>query len=166
MDLRFFDWKNQANPGYYLSNFSNHAITVNGITYSTVEHYYQAAKFEDVEYQKNIAAQNTPYKAKILANMQLKYQYKWQLPLNKIINEHKMRGVKVRSDWSEIKDIIMYNGLVYKINQNPDVRSYLLQTKPKNLIESSPYDYYLGEGKDKNGLNKLGIMLMTIRNDL
>jgi len=64
----------------YLSNFSRHPITVDGATWPTVEHYFQAMKFpDDPARQERIRRARTPTEAKRIA---------WE------------RGTAVRPDWS------------------------------------------------------------------
>ena len=43
---------------------------------------------------------------------------------------------------------------------------YLLDTKDAELVENSPIDSYWGRGKDWNGENKLGKMLMKLREEI
>jgi ribA/ribD-fused uncharacterized protein len=60
----------------------------------------------------------------------------------------------------------MYNCDLEKFRQNPALRKALLDTGDAKLIESSPYDSYWGEGKDKKGLNHLGTILERVRNKI
>ena len=49
---------------------------------------------------------------------------------------------------------------------NPQLRSLLLSTKNRMLVEDSPYDRYWGGGRDRKGRNRLGILLMEIRDEI
>ena len=60
----------------------------------------------------------------------------------------------------------MYNCDLEKFRQNPALRKALLDTGDAKLIESSPYDSYWGEGKDKKGFNHLGTILERVRNKI
>jgi len=42
----------------------------------------------------------------------------------------------------------------------------LLDTRPAYLIENSPSDKYWGCGRDGSGQNKLGVLLMQVRDEL
>ena len=57
----------------------------------------------------------------------------------------------------------MYNCCLEKFRQNPVLRKALIDTGDAKLIESSPYDSYWGEGKDKTGFNHLGTILERVR---
>jgi ribA/ribD-fused uncharacterized protein len=70
--IYFYDPKK---PYGQFSNYYASPILIDGITYPTVEHYFQAEKFRgpfatprSLEYAQLIAQQSTPNKAKILAN--------------------------------------------------------------------------------------------------
>ena len=53
-----------------------------------------------------------------------------------------------------------------KYEQNKDLKKLLLSTGNKMLVEASPYDDYWGIGKEFNGENKLGKILMKVREKL
>lgn len=110
-----------------------------------------------------IAEQSTPNKAKILANQQIGGGYKWRTDLNIIINQYK--DIKIRSDWEQIKDELMYKCVKEKFLQNENLKKLLLSTGDSELIENSPYDNYWGKYRGV-GQNKLGIILMKIRDEL
>lgn len=57
--IQFYSTKG---PHGFMSNFSRHAITVDGKTYPTSEHYYQASKYYgvDEEYAEKIRLADTP----------------------------------------------------------------------------------------------------------
>jgi ribA/ribD-fused uncharacterized protein len=76
--------------------------------------------------------------------------------------------------WSLIKDEVMYKACFAKFSQNKDLKSRLLSTKDKTLVEASPFDLYWGAGMSLNdinildssthkGSNKLGFTLMRVR---
>ena len=64
----------------FLSNFYQSNVLYEGITYTTNEHAFQAAKSFDLTDRVNIAAKETPGKAKYAG-----------------------RRVKLRPDWEEVK---------------------------------------------------------------
>jgi ribA/ribD-fused uncharacterized protein len=134
--------KNQ--PFSELSNFAPAAFEVDGIRWPTVEHYFQAQKFEDADYRERIRMAHSPMEAKTLGQT---------------------RKVPIRSDWESVKESVMRRALLLKF-QNPRFRSLLLSTKSRPLIEDSPYDRYWGAGADRKGKNRLGVLLMEIRDEL
>lgn len=56
--------------------------------------------------------------------------------------------------------------LLAKFEQNYDLKIKLLGTGDAILIESSPRDEYWGSGKYNMGKNKLGRLLMEVRDSL
>ncbi len=131
---------------FFLSNFYQSKFYYDGQMWKTVEHFYQAHKATNMGDLMTVANAETPSKAKKLG-----------------------REIKCRDDWEEIKDKIMFTGLQYKFNCHTDLRDKLVDTSPMILIEGNKWhDNYWGvcsceQCKDKEKLNKLGEMLMRIR---
>lgn len=142
MEIKFYGTKNTYGC---FSNFSKHPIKINDKMYKTVEHYFQSRKFKDLEYRRKIRKAENPLIAKRLGGT---------------------RNIKLRSDWEEIKDDVMYKAVYTKFKQHKDIRKILLNTGNSIIIENSPYDYYWGCGKTGIGKNKLGKILMKVRKDL
>ena len=130
------------NPNGYMSNFFQSKFTIEGVTYPTVEHYFQSMKFKGTEFESYIANLKTP---------------------KETAQEGKRRDLPLRKDWESIKEDIMYTGIKEKFTQNSTLRSQLLNTGNNELIENSPYDYYWGIGKNGSVKNRLGILLMKLR---
>lgn len=57
----------------------------------------------------------------------------------------------------------MYHSLFHKFTHNQELKALLLNTKDAVLVENSPHDAYWGVGRNKDGLNRLGKLLMQIR---
>ena len=143
-DTIYFYHKNQ--PYYEFTNFFHAPMTINGIMYSTSEHYFQAHKFWDTNaaVAKLIIAAKTPKEAFDIAQ-----QYKSFVP----------------SDWHNgLKDKIMFFAITQKFIQNPNLKKLLLSTGNKQLVERSPFDNYWGDGGNGTGKNQLGKLLMILRN--
>ena len=132
----------------FLSNFYPSKIDDSYFDYPTVEHYFQAAKTLDLEKRAEIAAADTPGRAKRLG-----------------------RKVKLRLDWEEIKDQVMLEALRKKF-EIPALREKLLATGNKKLIEGNTWhdntwgDCYCERCKDIKGQNRLGKILMQIREEI
>ena len=124
------------------SNFSDHGIELEQLFYPTVEHFYQAQKFENPSYSEKIRCAPTPKDASILG---------------------KSRAEKLKEDWDILKNEIMMLGVQQKFETHHALKELLLSTKNQLLIESSPYDYYWGIGQQGNGFNHLGTLLMRVR---
>jgi hypothetical protein len=132
-----------ANDKYgEFSNFSAHGIEINGHYYSTVEHYYQSEKFIDSKYSEKIRTAQTP---KVAADL------------------GKSRENKIKDDWEIIKDDVMLTGLQKKFDTHHHLKNLLVSTGDLLLVENSPFDNYWGIGKTGAGYNKLGTLLMRIR---
>lgn len=137
-----------ANELYYeLTNFYPSPITINFITYPTVEHYFQSQKFSDINIRKQISMSNTPREAFNLAQ-----------------NYSKQNPQSMHSDWhSSRKYRIMKEALIQKFSQNPTLRKLLIDTGNKVLVEHTDKDAEWGDGGDGSGNNNLGKLLMEVR---
>lgn len=69
----------------------------------------------------------------------------------------------LRPDWENVKEEIMYRGVLRKLTITGDFRQILLSTGDSLLVENSPIDYYWGCGADGSGKNRLGHILMEVR---
>lgn len=59
----------------------------------------------------------------------------------------------------------MMKALRVKFNHNIDLKNKLINTGDVELVEDSPYDYYWGVGRKGTGKNRLGILLMELRQE-
>lgn len=123
------------------SNFSKHAITVNGKLYGTTEHYYQSMKFLDSAIQEQIRMALTPKEAKQIA-----------------YNNSSL----IRKDWENIKYSVMKGALQIKLQQHEKVFDLLMSTGNKEIIENRKTDQVWGIG-DGTGENLLGKCWMELR---
>ena len=79
------------------------------------------------------------------------------------------RQVKLREDWEQVKDDIMYLAVYQKFYQNIDLENKLLNTGIKKLVEGNRWhDNYWGDCachrcKNIKGKNQLGKILMRAR---
>lgn len=128
-----------------LSSFSKHGFELEDKEWPSVEHYFQAMKFEDANYQEKIRLSNTPKQARKLGRSRFK---------------------KIRKDWRNIKTTIMTRAVYTKCHAHPDVKQALLDTDNNKLVENSQYDYYWGCGRDRRGENHYGKVLMRVRHKL
>ena len=127
----------------FLSNFYTVPITHNGKIYPTSEHLYQALKTADVHEQERIRSCPNPGAAK-----------------------KEGKNITIRKDWDEVKEYVMREILKLKFEQNPEVAQKLLSTGNAELIEGNWWhDYYWGMC-DGLGQNKLGELLMELREEL
>jgi hypothetical protein len=127
------------------SNFSPHGVALNDAWWPTVEHFFQAQKFEDEAYRAKIRVARSPKEAKSLGQS---------------------RQMILRADWETVKDDVMRQGVKCKFATHAPIRELLLSTGDEELIENAPGDYYWGCGKNGTGQNKLGLILMEVRAEL
>ncbi len=142
-----------------LSNWYKSAFTYAGIHYSCAEQYmmYQKAMlFDDETVAKQILETDDTYEMKSLGR--LVHHYNDAL-------------------WRKLSYRIMYKGIKAKFLENDDLRKILFSTKDNILAECAPRDYIWGIGMTSDdpeiqdtskwkGSNKLGALLMEVREDL
>lgn len=80
--------------------------------------------------------------------------------------EGRNRQNPLRQDWEEVKDKVMLQALRMKFSQNPEISKELLATGDAILIEHTRNDDYWADGGDGSGKNKLGLLLMQVREEL
>jgi N-glycosidase YbiA len=129
------------------SNFYQAKIEVDGKTYPTSEHYFQAQKYAGVNPEREEQIRNAP-DAKTAAKM------------------GRDRSYPLRADWEAVKDDVMLTALRAKFSQHPKLRETLLATGDEELIEDTSDDYYWGWGTNHTGKNMLGILLMQLRDEI
>jgi ribA/ribD-fused uncharacterized protein len=143
-DIRFY--RTDEVPYGKFSNFAKFPITINDVVWPTSEHYFQAQKFNDLpEYQEQIRKASNGQNA---------------------ANLGRSRQVKLRDDWEAVKEDVMMVALRAKFTQHESLRKLLLETKGKNLIEHTANDSYWADGGDGTGQNRLGVLLMRLRDEL
>lgn len=139
---------------WWLSSFK-----VEKVTYKTAEHWMMAKKaelFQDEEVLEKILQADSPAEAKKLGRDVRNYDDKL---------------------WLENRYEIVKQGNYHKFSQNKDLKTFLLNTKDRVLVEASPVDSIWGIGmasdhKDAlnpekwQGLNLLGFALMEVRDEL
>lgn len=129
------------------SNFAAFPIQLEGKTWPTTEHYFQAQKFiaTDPAWYGAIRKANTPG---IAARM------------------GRDRKRPLRRDWESCKDDVMRRALAAKFEQYADLAALLLSTGDELLVEHTTNDNYWGDGGDGSGKNKLGRLLVELRTRL
>ncbi|MBZ5488168.1 NADAR family protein [Halomonas aquamarina] len=141
------------------SQWYTSAFETDGVTYLTAEHFMMAEKarlFNDSETHEKIIHASNPGKAKAL-------------------------GREIRSFdesvWIEHRFDIVVKANYLKFDQNHDLKTFLLNTGDRVLVEASPVDNIWGVGlavdhpdiENPNrwsGLNLLGFALMEVRDIL
>jgi len=141
--IHFYDLKE---PYGEFSNFYPSPIKLDGYTWPTTEHYFQAQKYvADEKHFQNILHLKSPREA---------FDY---------VRTYKSA---VRSDWQQVKDEIMFKACLAKFQQHDKLKKLLLSTENRTLVEHTKNDSYWGDGGDGSGKNQLGITLMNVRRHL
>lgn len=149
-------WSNEA-P--YSNHFPCEFEDSEGVSFNCAEQYIMAEKaniFGDIYASQKIMHTGDPKEQKRLGG--------------------RVQGYR-ESAWAEKCQEVMHLALTLKFEQNPPLKSMLLATGDKELIEASPTDCYWGIGlpldnpniKDKSkwrGQNMMGKSLMTVREEL
>lgn len=113
----------------------------------SVEHDFQAMKFagpEHAAYRERVRTARGAGHAKDLG---------------------RTRKIPIRADWDEVRDDVMLHALRSKF-AHPKLRAVLLSTGDRLLAEASPSDFYWGLGSTGTGENRLGKLLMQVRDEL
>lgn len=76
------------------------------------------------------------------------------------------RRVPLRADWETVKESIMLEALLAKFKQHASLRSILVESWPRLLVEHTAQDAYWGDAGDGSGQNRLGVCLMRVRHML
>jgi ribA/ribD-fused uncharacterized protein len=130
---------------HFLSNFHSCEVVWDGIVWKHSEGAYQAAKSLDREVRLAMA------------------------DLDAHASKQSGKRVLLRPDWDKVKDGIMLEIVRAKFQQNPDLKGKLLATDDAHLEEGNWWkDRYWGvcPARSGNGLNKLGKILMIVREEL
>ena len=115
---------------------------INGLSYPTCEHAFQAFKTLDVVQHELIRTCPTPGQAKKLG-----------------------RKVLLREGWNDVRDDFMRKFVKLKF-ENPILRELLIMTLDAELIEGNEWhDSYWGVYRGV-GQNRLGVILMNERAEI
>lgn len=129
----------------FLSNFYRSYFVIDGIVYSTVEHFYQSQKMALAEHRDLIINASTAKEAKLLGK--------------------KFAMIK---NWEREKIYIMAIGVYEKFKQNKILKEKLIALDNTKLVEYNVHgDVYWGvDANTGKGLNMLGKILKEVKNIL
>jgi len=125
----------------WLSNFWPCEVVLDGVTYPSTEHAYQAAKLMDPELRERVRWEVRPNDAKRLA-----------------------RSVPARTGWEEMKVGVMLDLLRQKF-RHPKLRAKLLATGDCPIVELNWWKDFFWGVCDGVGQNMLGKLLMQVRDE-
>jgi ribA/ribD-fused uncharacterized protein len=127
------------------SNFAPYPITLKRLLWPTSEHFFQAQKFAGTPHEEELRLVRSPMVAARMG---------------------RSRARPLRPDWDAVKDPIMYEAVHAKFTQHPELGALLLGTGEARIVEHTRRDRYWGDGGDGSGQNKLGQILMRVRDEL
>lgn len=140
----------------FLSNFYPVEVELDGIKYPTVENAFQAAKIQ----KESLELTNS---SRIYSGFNI---------VGPAEAKKMGRKVHIREDWDAVKDGIMYKLVRDKFFNYPELGAKLLSSVGHELKEGNTWhDNYWGDCdcvrcKSTIGQNKLGIILMQVRDEL
>jgi ribA/ribD-fused uncharacterized protein len=143
MTIRFYSTREQ--PYGCFSNFSPHGFELDGKRWPTGEHYFQAQKFAGTEHEEAVRTATSPMVAARMG---------------------RSRHRPLRRDWDLVKDDVMRRGVLRKFETHADLCAILLATCDEPIVENAPRDSYWGCGANGRGQNRLGQILMEVRETL
>lgn len=131
--------------GYYhfLSNFSAAEVWLDGESYPSTEHAYQAAKTDDPDWRRRIQLAPTPNAAKRIG-----------------------RSAPMREGFEEQKVEVMYDLVRQKFRQHGRLAERLLATGDRELVEGNWWGDSFWGVCDGRGENHLGRVLMRVRREM
>ncbi len=140
--IRFYE---TTKPYGCFSNFSRHPLEIDGRSWPTSEHYFQAQKFLDAADVDAVCLAATPFEAARIG---------------------RQRSRSFRPDWDQVRDAVMRRALQEKFRQHADLHAVLCSTRGATLVEHTTNDSYWGDGGDGSGTNMLGVLLQQVRAEL
>jgi hypothetical protein len=142
----------------FLSNFWPATVLIDGQEYPTVEHAYQAAKFD--ARLKSLAQKRDGSSLTVRQLIQ-------QAPMPALAKKlGKAYAVQQDDHWHEIKLATMRMLVAQKFQNHIDLRAQLMATGDAELVEGNWWDDTFWGQVNGVGLNHLGRILMSVREEL
>ena len=142
----------REDPYGFLSNFERTPIVIDGLTYPTVEHYYQSMKVDQKFPALRKWIREAPKASYVKA-------------IGDSLNTHFIMKPYKDPDWEpEKKKIEMKKAITVKFSVYPN-RQLLLDTGTAILHEDNTDDPFWGMG-DGSGESWLGKLLMQVRDEI
>ncbi len=128
------------NQYYFLSNFYPAPVVYRGLKFKNNEAAFQSAKC--IDFRERFCGLNAS-EAKRLG-----------------------RSVRLRPDWEQVKNDVMYEICYCKFSQNPKLGKMLIDTGDAELIEGNTWGDQVWGVCNGKGENRLGKILMRVRSRL
>ncbi|MBW8190870.1 NADAR family protein [Neiella marina] len=127
---------------HLLSSHGLRSFELDGHTWPSIEHYFQAMKFDSDVLRERICQAPT-------AEQAAKIGSRWYR--------------RPKSNWSKIQVVVMTRAVYISAKSHPEVAAAILDTGEKLLVEDDSYDYFWGCGRDRRGENNYGQVIMKVR---
>eukprot|EP00250_Pteridium_aquilinum_P026038 c3215_g2_i1 orf=1-525(-) len=137
-DLHFYN--HRARRYGFMSNFYQAKVLIDGKTWPTTEHYFQAMKFAGVDdaLLERVRAADSPGKAAALGrSKKFRHRKDWN---EGFVDKH--------GRFTRVKLEVMRKALRAKFDQHLDLKEKLLATGGRKLVERTKKDRYWGDGGD------------------
>ncbi len=142
LETYYFSRSDSEEP---LGTHTPQAFFLDDQEWPTVEHYYQAMKFDTPRLQDKIRQAPNAQRARKLG---------------------RSRFAKRRLNWAGLKTTVMTRALYIRCKTHAAAQTALNETGELTLVENSGYDYFWGCGRDRRGENHYGKALMNVRQKL
>jgi ribA/ribD-fused uncharacterized protein len=134
----------RSNDEELLGTHTLNPFELEGVSWPSIEHYYQAMKFQDTSpahFEKIRQAQNAKQARRL----------------------GRSRFHKIRKDWAQVKRVVMTRAVYTSCRTHSNIAQLLLDSGDRKILENSQYDYYWGCGRDRRAENAYGKVLMDVR---
>jgi hypothetical protein len=179
--IKFYD---PRDPWGFFSNFSRHPVAIYGRVWPTAEHAFQAMKFfphrpdlvdwvhgsstpgvaarrgRDRSYPLRVDWDEAPgLTSGYGQGMELRIPQGFAQPVDSI----NRCGLEAEPLFARTKDIFMFEIVLAKFSQHKDLNQALYRDAEGSIVEDALHDPYWGWGSSHVGENKLGRILMAVR---
>ena len=154
------------------SNFSRHSVLYLNRNWKTSEAAFQAMKYYPHRLDLVEAVRNAPTPTDAAAlgrdrTFPLRGDWESRVPDGEGWETRLVDDGRGPSRVVElVKDKLMLEVVLAKFSQHSDIQKILLSTGDLALVENAIHDPYWGIGSSRNGVNRLGKILMFVRQKL
>lgn len=163
------------------SEFSNYFICNKGFTFNisdniwvrtsqsaieTMRWLYEGCSDNNAKFALIIANESDPIKATLMSRLDYKIDSPWKEEIYNLACKCKEQEILQNTKYNEQYEEYMEKILKSKFSQDMRCKKILFSTNGYNLVYANKYDNIWGIGKDGKGQNKLGKLLVKLRNEI
>lgn len=159
-----FVWDTRFANAHSTFPYKEQFIEIDGEPYEGPEHYFQLMKADNPTdaIKKKFLDAHDPDKHYLIGRYEVTMRGDWNSVV-KAPHQHIIEGLFEEGD--TLKDVVMQKALWAKF-QAPELKTLLLSTGNKRLVQLKTEDGYWGTGANNLGQNKLGAFLERVRTKL